>query len=85
MKFAKREGYNQRETSITARRTFLYAGLNGVLGETLYMKQPEEFVEDPDKVYLLEKTLYGWYEATMNGTLDLDGPFYRILNQLPDF
>ena len=59
VKFAKREGYNQRETSITARRTFLYAGLNGVLGETLYMKQPEEFVEDPDKVYLLEKTLYG--------------------------
>jgi len=35
------------------------AFLHGDLKETIYMEQPESFVEDKSKVCLLKKSLYG--------------------------
>ena len=39
------------------------AFLHGDLKEYIYMKQPEEFIEDPSLVWRLRKSLYGIKQA----------------------
>lgn len=61
------------------------AFLNGILKELVYMEQPEGFIEDPLKVCLLIKSIYGlkqaarvWYEAISELLIKLNWVRSRI-------
>ncbi|RVX16307.1 Retrovirus-related Pol polyprotein from transposon RE2 [Vitis vinifera] len=51
--------YKWRIYQLDVKSTFL----NGYLEEEIFVEQPEDFVADPEKVYLLKKELYGFKQA----------------------
>jgi len=58
--YAQRPGFDYVEThSPVVRLDSIRAILNGILKETVYMRQPEGFTDGTGRVCKLEKTLYG--------------------------
>ena len=55
------------------------AFLNGDLDAEIYMKQPEGFVDDPNKVCKLNKGIYGLKQAARLWNIKIDRYFARTI------